>query len=227
MTFSDIINESRRLVKASDVSYTITDVVQSANNAMERVTSLIRQAEGRWQQDDSNNEDYPFATAKLWQDQQDYILDTDHLTIQRVEVKNQDGTWNKLFPFDEKDVLCQSLTQFGTPSGKPLYYDKSSGSLFLYPRPDYTQDSSIKLYYERGPSYFNISDTTKSPGFNQLFHRLISLWTAYDYAIINQLPVATTIRQEIQIQEDKLQDYYNHRDKDDKVQMRARRYNFT
>lgn len=222
MTFTEITTEARRFSKSSSSSYPIAEVTASANKALNRVTALIREAQARWQWDDASNSDFPFATTALVDGQQDYSLDPTHYRIERVEVMDQDNNWTKLFPIDQADIYNQAITDFESQGGVPLYYDKVGNSILLYPQPNYSQAASLKVFYERGPDYFTTSDTTKEPGFNPLFHSLISLWSAYDYAFINQLPISNLLRSEIAIMEGDMKDYYTLRDEDDRIQLRPR-----
>lgn len=226
MQFSEITSDALRLVKASSSSYPIADLTASINRAFERVVGIIREAEGRWQWDDTNQTDFPFATTNIVTDQQDYTLDVNHYRIERVEVKDSAGNWIKLRSIDQADLYDQAITDFLSTSGTPQYYDKVGTSLLLYPAANYSQSDSLKVFYERGPSYFTVSDTTKSPGFNPLYHRLLSMWAGYDYALINLLPISQTLRQEIQVMEDNLRESYAFRDKDEHVTLKARTLNF-
>jgi len=226
MQYTDIQTESRRIVKANSVSFSVSDITTSSNRALERVTGLIRQAQGRWQWDDSNNPDYAIATTLLVADQQDYELDPTHYQIERVEVKDQDGNWSKLESIDQADLYNTSLTDFLKTAGSPQYYDKVGNSIFLYPKPNYGQTASLKVFYERGPDYFETTDTTKQPGFNPLFHSLIPLWNAYDYAFINALPILGSISERISLMEDDLKAYYSLRDKDEHLRLSTRRINY-
>ena len=207
---------------------TLPDVtlVAEANNALERVVSLINSCDNRWQFDDSNNSDLPIAIADLLASQQDYSLATSHLSITRAEIKDTNGNWQKLIPIDQTDVYNQSLTDYLKGVGVPTYYDKLGNSVFLYPPPSYSQSGSLKLYFERGPSYFATSDTTKTPGFNTLFHDLIPLWIAYNYGISNGKANANAIMAEITTKEDALKEYYALRGKDDHIRVRARRNSY-
>lgn len=226
MTFTEILTEARRLSKTNSTSYSTADITVSSNRALDRTVALIREAEGRWQWDDSNYDDLPSATRSIQEGQSDYELDPSHLRIERFEIKDTNGGWTKLFPFDQADIHSQALTDFlGTP-GIPRYYDKAGNSIFLYPAPNYDQAASLKVFYERGPDYFETTDTTKTPGFNPLFHRLIPLWGAYDYALINQLSVAPDLRVEIGLMEEQLKEFYARRDKDEHIRLQARYYNF-
>jgi len=227
MTFTELLADARRLVKDTNTAFTTSEFTSSANRSLEYVTGLIREAQGRWQWDDSNETDFAIATTTLTTDVPDYSLDgTSHFRIERVEVKDTAGSWTKLKSIDQADIYDQSLTDFMSGTGIPQYYDKVGNSLFLYPTPSYTQSASLKLFFERGPSYFETTDTTKTPGFNPLFHRLISLSAAYDYAFINQLPVATSLQGEIAKLESQLQEYYTLRDLDEHIQLKARNYNY-
>lgn len=228
MTFTEILTESRRLVGDTTTKYSTADITVSANRALDRAVGLIRQSEGRWQWDDSNNTDLPIATTGLVADQQDYSLDATHYRIERIEVKDTSGNWTKVQPIDKADLFDTSITDFLSGGGTPTYYDKVGNSIFLYPTPSYTQSASLKVFYERGPSYFTTSDTTKTPGINALFHRLIPLWCAYDYAFINQMEIKKDLEKEIFKIESELQEYYSQRDRDEKIKLSSlgRKFNF-
>lgn len=221
MTLSDIRAKAYFLTSTNATSFPDTKLIPEANNAYERVVSLIMQSDGRWQWDDTNNTDLPVATADLADGKQDYTLTVDHLQITRVEVKDQDGNWHKLTPIDQKDVFDGSLTDYMSGGGLPQQYDKIGSSIFLYPTPDFSQDNSLKLYFKRGPSYFT-TDDTKTPGFNSLYHDLIPLWMAYNYAIANGKKNANLILSQIQLKEDVLKDDYSLRDKDEHISLKAR-----
>lgn len=226
MTFTEILTEARRLVKADSTSYPTSEITASANRAYDRVVALIREAEGRWQWDDTNNTDLPIATTALTDGQQDYALDPTHYEIERVEVQDEVGGWHKLMPIDHADVYDQSVTDFLATAGTPAHYDKIGNSILLYPTPSYTQSASLKVWYKRGPSYFTTSDTTKTPGFNTLFHRLIPLHSAHDYAFINQLSVDSSLVSAIALMEDDLTNHYARRDRDDHIRLRPRVGNY-
>jgi hypothetical protein len=188
----------------------------SVNNALNRVASLILQADGRWQWDDDNQTDLPIATTTITTSQQDYSIAVTHLKIQRVEIKGNGGTYfTKLDPIDSSDgqfIINNVLT------GPPQYYDIVGDSVFLYPIPNYTQAASLKIYFQRGPAEFTSAEVTtgtKKPGFNSLYHDLVSLWASYDYAFSNGLENANAIFTEIQRKEDQIVKDYSRRNKDD------------
>lgn len=213
------------------------NLVVEANNALDRVTSLIMQSDGRWEWDDENNTDLPIATTSLVSGQQDYSLAITHLQITRVEIQDNvtpTAGWHKLSTIDQKDIFDDALENFpgvtdaqsSSTNGLPLYYDKLGNSLFLYPAPNYSQTASLKVYFKRPPSYFLTSDTTKSPGFNSLYHELIPLWVSYNYAIANGKGNANLLMAQIQLKEDALKGDYDLRDKDDQPRLQARPMNW-
>lgn len=223
MQLSDIRTKTYFLTSTSGTAdFPDATLVVEANNALERIVSLINSADGRWQFDDTNNTDQPIATADIVSGQQDYSLLTSHLEITRAEIKDANGNWQKLVPIDQADVYNQSLTDFLKTTGTPIYYDKLANSVFLYPSPNYSQVSSLKLYFERGPNYFLTSDTTKTPGFNSLFHDLIPYWIAYNFAIANGKANTQSLLTEIQRKEDALTEYYALRSHDDPIRLKRR-----
>lgn len=190
-------------------------------------------ADGRWQFDDSNLTDYPIATTSLvttlGSEQQDYQFDITFLRILRVEVMDNTGAWHKLTPLDENDLYDTSLTDFLKTPDMPVYYDKQGTSIFLYPKPLATAVTSIqglKVWFQRPPSYFVTSDTTKVPGFNSMFHRLVALIASRDYAAFKQLSVAQSISDLVSQQEDSLTENYALRNKDEHIQLTAKKYNW-
>lgn len=192
------------------VAYPIADLVRNANIAMENAVGLIIAADGRWQFDDSNYTDLPIATTDVdpnGTNQQDYEFDSRWLDITRVEIKDTLGNWRLLKPFDQEDlkrgVLSSyesllipgdvSLTDYLKTPGMPILYDKLGDSLFLYPKPNYTQAASLKVWFQRKMQAFGVGDTTVEPGFMSNLHSYISICMAYDYAALKQLPQLNTL----------------------------------
>lgn len=226
MNYTDIVTKTYFLTSTNASSFPAASLLVEANNAFERIVSLIIQADGRWQWDDTNNTDIPIATTDIVANQQDYSLSTTHLELTRAEIKDSNGNWNLLNPIDQTDVFNQSLTDFMKTAGLPIYYDKIAASVFLYPKPNYSQAASLKLYFQRGPNYFVLGDTTKTPGFNTLYHELIPLWISYNFALANGKENAQGLYTQIQLKEDALVADYALRAKDDHPRLRARPRSF-
>ena len=193
---------------------------RNVNRALDRATGLAIEADGKWQWDSTNQTDFPIATTELTADQDNYRFNVSHLVIHEIHVQGENGGWTKLKPIDPKHHSKPLAEIFGT--GAPKYYDKLADAFFLYPTPSYTKATGLKVFFQRGPSYFVSTDTTKEPGFASIFHRLISLWACYDYAFAKLLPIARVLRDEITIMEQDLQDFYSMRNKDERVNLKAR-----
>lgn len=178
--------------------------------------------DARWQFDDTNQSDLPIATTTLTSGQQDYSVATSHLTIDRVEVKDSAGNWHLLKPIDQHDI-GGALAEYQETTGLPTEYDIVGSSIFLYPTPNYTQTASLKVYFTRPPVAYtdtaDLTDSSKSPGFNPLFHDLIPFWIAYDYAMLNSMKNANGYFGHIQMLEKELYDFYGLRKRDERPRM--------
>lgn len=216
MTYSDIKTLVYTLTKTNSTSLPNATMVILANAAMERVNSLLLRADNRWQFDDTNQSDLPIATTTITSGQKDYSLATAHISIDRVEIKDSAGNWTLLKPIDQHDVRYQALGNYYPSNGLPREYDKIGNSIFLYPTPNYTLAAALKIYFTRPPVAFAAGDTTAVPGFNSLFHKLVPLWIAYDYAMANGLKNANQIFVEIQRLEDEIQKFYGERSRDER-----------
>lgn len=221
MQISDIIQKIYFLTNTNSDSFQSAQMLVLINNAYNRVVSLIIKSDNKWQWDDSNQTDLPIATAGIFSGQKDYQLSTPFLKIIRTRIKDSSGNWKVLKPIDQADQDYTYKQDSLTP-GVPLYYDKYGVSVFLSPTPNYTQDSSIEVTYQRGPNEFTLGDFntgTKSPGFNSLYHDLIPLWAAFDYWIINDPGISGPLMEQIQLKEQALMQDYGFRGKDDIVRI--------
>lgn len=217
MTISDIVNSIYFRTKTNSSSFSAANMLIFINKAYDHVVSLILKADATWQWDDDNQTDLPIATAALVSGQQDYALAASHLTIDRIETKDQSEKWHLLQPIDRKEVTTEALSAYRSVNGLPEEYDLIGRSIFLYPAPNFSQSASLKIYFQRGPAKFTSAEVTtgtKEPGFVSLFHDLVSLWVSYDYAIANGLKTANGFMVEIQNQENKLDAFYGRRDRD-------------
>lgn len=225
MTISDVVSRVYFLTGTNVNSFPAADMLISINTAYNRVASLIDKNDARWQWDDLNNTDLPIATTSLVSGQQDYSLATSHLTIDRIEIKDSAGNWTELSQIDQqmlKGGRKTALLAYRNVTGLPLEYDVVGASVFLYPIPNYSLASSLKIYFTRGPAEFTSAEVTagtKSPGFNSLFHDLIPLWVAYDYLVVKIPQLATSVMNAILLKEKSIEEFYGQRDRDTRARM--------
>ena len=212
----------------SDInSYTLIDKTRNVNNWMSRVAFLIESANNTWLFDDRNNTDFPIATTDLVSGQPDYKLDVTHLIVRHLEIADSTGNWNNINAIHPDDPDFKRISN-DSSTGVPTRYAKIGSSIILYPTPNYNYGISygnsvggLRAYFQRDLSYFKVSDTTKAPGFNQQFHKLLSIGASYDFCKKNQLPQKNDLFNDIQISEQGLLEFYSSRSKDDAPKMKA------
>lgn len=188
----DIISDIKYWLTGSATGTTdfgINDMTRSVNEYLNEIVSLILKCDGRWEWDDNNFTTLPVATTNLVSSQADYgISAADFLNIIRVEIKDPSGNGIQLEPISYEDKQGVAMTEWAKTNGTPTNYDKVGNSIILYPTPNYASTSGLKIYFQRLPSYFAYDDTTKTPGFNPLYHRYLSMGAAADYCSINGMP---------------------------------------
>jgi hypothetical protein len=218
------------IATADTTSYPIADITRNANLWYDRVVSLILQADGRWQWDDSNSTDIPTGTINLVSGTQKYDLGTGvstFLEILRVAVKDSSGVYRFLTPMSLSDFNGRDPMDASQTSGTPIGYFKLGDYIVLDKIPNYSSASGIKLYTQKNVSYFTTSDTTKEPGFVATFHQLLSLGAAHDYCAVNDMPKRMlTIEKKIVKLEAGLGIFYSQRSRDERVRMSPRKENY-
>lgn len=209
-------------------AYAIADKTRNINAWYDRVANLIMKADNRWEFDDNNKTDLPIATTATVANQQDYTISgASFLKILKVELKDEAGNWNALTPISLDDKRSQSMTDYQKTAGTPREYDKLGNSIFLYPKPSFSQAASIKVFYQRNVTHFTASDTTAVPGFAENFHRILSYGAALDYAIANGMTnkvnmLAPMIKQ----MESDLIDFYGTRNHDEKTTLQLEKEDY-
>lgn len=216
-TNQDLYSDSRwwcGLANDDTTSFTLAEFTRGANFALDRITSLIFKADNKWEWDDSNQTDLPIATTNLVSGQADYGIPVTHLKIHRVRIKDSAGNLIILTPANRRDLTDAELTE---GNGTPRKYDKLGNSIFPYPKTNYASTGGLEVQFQRGASLFITTDTTKTPGFAAHLHRLISLYPARDYCLVNELNSRlVNINAEIAKLELDLIDHYSQRNFDEK-----------
>ena len=170
------------LCGSTSATYPILDKRRNIYNAYNDVSRLIWSVAYGWQYDDSNRTDLPIAVTNLVDGQADYGLPTNAQRIERVEVMNSQGDYQKLKNIDTRDIGI-SIDEFEGTNGMPQYYDMIGRSIMLYPTPasgDVTLASGLQIIVSRDVSAF-ASASTAEPGFARPFHKILSLGAAIDF----------------------------------------------
>ena len=224
-TKQGLVQDTDFLVGTDDDSYPIAQKTRNFNNNYDKVASLIMRSDGKWEWDDNNFNTLPVGTTDLVANQPDYeVSDADFLEILRVEIVQQNGDFLFANPISYEDRFGVAMTEWQKTPGQPMFYDKVGNSLVLYPTPNFDYVGGLRVYFKRNPSYFAVSDTTKEPGFARTYHRLLSYYTAIDYAIANSLDKKlATLYGEVVKMEKALQDFFASRARDAKVSFKTAR----
>jgi len=123
------------------------------------------------------------------------------------------------------------MSEFQETDGFPLYYDLVGRSILLYPAPSsasVTTAAGLKVYLTRGIEEIDISATTASPGFNEDFHRILSLGASYDYALAYEItPKVKILKGQIDEMVEGLKKFYGARHRDLKVRFTPKKRRYT
>lgn len=201
------------------------------NEAYSRYFDIAMRVDGTWQIDDTNYTTVPIATANLVASQQDYGLATSHIQILGVEIKDSAGRWIALTEIDELEFSRESLPLSGyfdnagtAITGIPLQYNHIGNSIFLYPTPNYNSTSGLKIRFQRPPSYFLTTDTTKVPGFTDLHHTYLTDYACFKYGLTRTLQSGKDFAALVTTWEQKtIPGFYGRRDKTSAPVMRHKK----
>lgn len=223
MFFSDTINKNG-LVQEIDficgtdsTSYPIEDKTRNINIHYYRVGILHWRFSPIWNFDDSNYTTHSIASTNLVNDQSDYELPTTLIAIERVAILNKEGDECDLIERNYDEIA--DVAEYQEPAGLPRYYAKRGNSIWLFPKvntSDVTATNGLKLYLTRLVDPFVKTDTSKEPGFNAGFHRVLSLGASTDYLMINKPNLYDRVKVEYNALLDDLINFLKQRQKDDR-----------
>ena len=233
MVFSDtslnqgIVQQVRSLMRVDSTQWPTAKIVASVNNYLDTLTGYAIGADKRFQWDDTNHTALPEGTTNLTAHQSDYSFLTDQqgntiLTLIRIELLGTTGgtDWSLLKPIDQSDFTEESLNFLQTTTGIPTHYDKIADNIIrLYPKPSITVTAGLKFSFQRTPSYFLASDTTKSPGVAPILHRGFVVAAAFDGALTLGLANLQALSVEMQKEEEKMKVYFKSRNNDDRSRL--------
>jgi len=203
-------------------SFPIAKFTRNANAWYRKADLWIWEATGTWEFDDSNWTTLPVATATLVAGRSDYEIPSTARKIDRIEILDSGSNYHVLKPFDKSQIENSAMSEFYETDGMPAYYDMVGRSAMLYPSPaagSVTLVEGIQIYYARDIDEFAITDTNTEPGFDNHFHRIISLGAAYDYCISNDPERIAPIRIELNNLKAELINHYGSRHRDFRPRM--------
>jgi hypothetical protein len=96
----------------------------------------------------------------------------------------------------DDDRVPDAIAPNPSTSGVPTHWLESGNTIYLYPEPNYSATNGIEVLFEREPSYFADTDTTKEPGIPKPFHELLPLYASLTWLVINK-PANQLVIQEL------------------------------
>lgn len=219
-----IVQQARAMMRVDASQWPTARIVSSVNNYLDKVAGYAIAADRRFQWDDTNHTKLPIGTTNLVANQADYSFLTDEqgnsiITLTRVELLDSNGTYRVLEPIDQSDITLAIDTEQAT-TGTPTCYDKIADNIVrLYPKPSTSVTSGLKFYFQRSPSYFAATDTTKSPGVAPMLHRGFVIAAAYDGALTLGLANINALAAEKLMEEQNMVRYFTERSRDERSRL--------
>jgi hypothetical protein len=232
MVFSDtvggtgILERARKFARVDATQWPTVNVVNSANDRLDKIMSYGISADRRFQLDDTNHTKLPIGTTNLVAGQSDYSFLTDEqnnpiINLTRIDVQDSTGIWRQLKPIDQNEI-GDALDEFMENDSLPEFYDKIADNIIrLYPAPISSVTAGLKFYFQRTGSYFVDADTTKAPGVSPLLHRGFVIASAYDGALTLGTNNLSALAVELQKEDLKMKEYFAIRNTDEPKFIRA------
>lgn len=221
-----ILQRARKMARVDSTQWETFNVVNSCNDWLNKIFTYGKGADHRFELDDTNHTKLPIGTATLVAGQADYsfLIDeqgnriTNLTSVSLLEIANNKEIL--LAPVDRKQYTKYRFgaSDFGVASGTPTAYDKIADNIIKLDYAPTSADASkykLKYYFQRSPSYFEVTDTTKAPGVADDLHRGFVIASAYDAALTLGLNNLQALSVELQKEEQKLEDYFASRETDE------------
>lgn len=173
------------------------------NTAFDRVLPQLLALQGDLLRfDDTNHSDKPVGRVNIVSGQGDYKITQDdnslnilNITNVRILGSSSATQYSELerMTLDDPDVP-DVVSSVNSRPGTPTKFLETNNTVYLFPRPDYDATNGLQIFFERDPSYFASTDTTKEPGFPKPFHELLALYPALDWNQVNNANNQALIR---------------------------------
>ena len=234
-------------MKLSDISQRITfysgqdtnnfpdaDRLMAFNIAMDEIETLILRSQDDWEFDDFNQSGDPVFTFDTVANQQAYpiaIIDANIVQIKRVEITYDGNLWNKAteMGFEEYTNALDTTSVGNYFTQQEPKYALIGNNIWFFPIPTAAIVKGVRVIVGRlQVPITSVHWTTGSvvPGINRDFHDAIAKKVAYDFCFVKSLNNASTLKLEWEADKQKIADWYAHRAKDKKYQLRGRITNY-
>lgn len=217
-----IIEHIDFLCSTDSNSYALADKLRNINIWYGKVIAKILASAHGWKWDDTNYSDAPRGTQTLSDGTSSYTLPvavvgndaSTFLTFEKASVLDSAGKESPLEPAPDDEATMNNIY---STSGLPQYYKLVGKKIYLWPAPataQVTLTNGLIIYYTRTPDLFTNSDTTQEPGFPAIFHEILAIGPAYEFAAARGKENATTLFQRAQLILKDIEDFYSSRNED-------------
>jgi len=215
-----------RTTISGDTTNLLPEFTGRINSWYHKVVSMILAAQDESDFDDGNQTDFPILSTNLVANQPDYSIPLTEkvIKIKRAEITYDGSTWSRLAPLDINETNSPTDTvSIGNDfeTSQP-FYDFQYGSIFLYPIPEANVTGGLKLWVTRevmeysgdaSPATGEVGNTDE-PGFEEAFHRMLSLGPALDWLLVKQpknTNLISSIKEELATLEARLKEHYGRK----------------
>lgn len=221
-TSQGLVQDITFLTRTDTTQYPLADRVRSINSWYHKVVTMILQSQDGWDFDDTNFTDFPILTTPMVASQRDYAIPVSEkvLKIKRLDVTYDGNKYYKAEPIDINEI---GVGMGNTTDEDALFdktkpvYDLITNSIWLYPLADATDvanGAELRVTWYREIDEFTASDTTQEPGFDEPFHRMLSIGASLDYALAFGLPNKNDLAALMADYEERLKAYYGKKQLD-------------
>lgn len=194
-----------------------------ANAWYHRLVFYAWRSSSKWQFDDSNYTDFPEATTDLMVGYEDYSIPSTAIDVLECYVMNASGDYQKLTRINPY-TLSGARDEYGETDGMPAEWYLEGNSIILKPAPAagyVTLTDGLKAILDRDIDPFLTTDTIKEPGFPKMFHRIISLGAAFDFARAHDMGFQVNLlKPDLDKMTAEFEEYYSKRSRGDKKRIK-------
>ena|SRR3990167_1003188 len=243
MVFSESTNKTgmyelfQDLTKTNSTNYTAYKYARDANNALLKYMGLAMMASGKGQVDDLNFTSNPEISINLVLNQFDYPLTSDAdadadatanqiLDIERIECATESTADADSFQILEKYNDLEddwSVVASRNISGIPRRFSLRNNTIFLDPKPNFAATDGLRIFFDRTPSYFAGTDTTKVAGIPHSHQEYLVYRPAYLYCITNLPSLAKGYLIIMQTLEKDILEFYRRKNRDERKIMSGKK----
>lgn len=214
-TQAQLVSHLRFLAGQNSNSLSTADAVTLLNFAIDEYSYIAMTSDGLWQVDDTEDSGVSRATSTITSASNSISLNIEHLQLSFVELEDSNGDKTRLTPYDLRKE--DTTTPDSTPTSKPTKYDFYGGVLYLDTYTD--QEYTIRIFYTRPFNHLTEAGTSTEVGVPSIHTEYLVLHALARLGLRTADENRVQVRQEVDLLEDKIRDFYANRDEDTEERM--------